>query len=261
MKIRVLGCYGGRLLGWHLSSFLVNDTILLDAGSPTIVLTLEEQFLIRHIFVSHTHLDHISDIAFLADNRSIKLMAEKSKENNILVHSLPENLRTLSEDFLNDRIWPDFTRIPLKGKSILSMRPFQPEEAVLADGVVVTPIEVNHPVPCTAFMLEEDGKQFLYSADTGVTDRMWEVANAQPDLRGIILDCSFPNDYAKLAEISGHLTPELMGREVRKLECLGDIPIYVFHIKPETMDIMRAQIEAEHIPGLSILEQEQVIHI
>ncbi len=261
MKIRVLGCYGGRLLDWHLTSFLVNESILLDAGSPTITLSLEEQFRIRHVFISHTHLDHINDVAFLADNRSIKLMREGQGDNNILVHSLPENIHTLSEDFLNDRIWPDFTRIPLQGRSILSMRAFQPEEVVEADGVRIMPILVNHPVPCTAFLLDQDGRQFLYSADTGITERMWEIANAQSDLRGVILDCSFPNEYAKLARISGHLTPEQMASELRKLKRLGEIPIYLFHMKPETIDAMLPQIEEQNIPGLRILEQGQIIEV
>ncbi|MDQ6975661.1 MAG: 3',5'-cyclic-nucleotide phosphodiesterase [Mariprofundaceae bacterium] len=261
MKIRVLGCYGGRLLGYHLSSFLVNGTILLDAGSPTIVLSLEEQWLIRHIFVSHTHLDHISDIAFLADNRSIKRMGEKSRDNNIVIHSLPDNINTLKKDFLNNRIWPDFTHIPLNGKPILTMRPFEAEEVIHVEGVSITPIVVNHPVPCTAFLLSQNGVQFIYSADTGITDRLWAVANAQPNLQGIILDCSFPNAYKRLADVSGHLIPHDMGIELKKLDRLGEIPIYLFHIKPETMDVILEEIKAENIPKLTILHQEQVISI
>jgi len=261
MKIRVLGCYGGRLLGYHLSSFLVNDTILLDAGSPTTVLSLEEQWLIRHIFVSHTHLDHINDIAFLADNRSVKLLGEKSRDNNIMIHSLADNINTLREDFLNNRIWPDFTHIPLNGKPILTMRPFEPEELIEVDGVAITPIVVNHPVPCTAFLLSQNGAQFIYSADTGMTDRLWDVANAQPNLQGMILDCSFPNAYKRLADISGHLIPRDMATELKKLDRLGDIPIYLFHLKPEVMDVVIKEVNAENIPRLTMLRQEQVINL
>lgn len=250
----MLGCYGGQLRGYALTSFLVNDSILLDAGCPTRALTLEEQREIHHLFVSHVHLDHIQDIAFLADNRALKRMGEKVKPT-INIHSLQENLDIIKKHFLNDLIWPDFTRIPTVHDPILVLEPVEALKSVEVDGVKVTPIPVNHPVPCTAFMLEENGDQFIYSADTGVTDQLWEVANAQPSLKGIIVDCSFPNAYENLAHISGHLTPSLMAKEVKKLKALGDVPIYLYHMKPETMEVMLEQVEQENIPNLHLLDQ------
>jgi len=255
MKIRVLGCYGGQLLGFHLSSFLVNDSILLDAGSPTVALTLEEQRHIQHVFISHTHLDHIQDIAFLADNRSLNRMGGKDENRHITIHSLQDNLDTLKTHFLNNTIWPDFTKIPTASDPILKLSPIQPLKKVTVDGVTITPIPMNHPVPCTGFLLEQDGKQFIYSADTGITDTLWEIANAQPNLRGIIIDCSFPNAYQHLAKLSGHLTAKQMASELKKLRALGKIPIYLFHMKPETLNIMTAEVEAENIPHLRMLTQ------
>jgi cAMP phosphodiesterase len=255
VKIRVLGCYGGQLLGFHLSSFLVNDSILLDAGSPTIALTLEEQREIRHVFVSHTHLDHIQDIAFLADNRALKRMGDKSVPYGITIHSLQENLDTIKTHFLNDKVWPDFTKIPTASDPILEVHALELMQAVEVDGVRITPILMEHPVPCTGFLLDQDGKQFMYSADTGITDEFWRVANAQPNLRGIIMDCSFPNAYEKLAQISGHLTPKSMAKELKKLDGLGEIPIYLFHMKPETLNVMTVEVEAENIPHLRMLTQ------
>lgn len=255
MRIKVLGCYGGQLLGFHLTSFLVNDSILLDAGSPTEALTLEEQHGIKHIFLSHTHLDHIKDIAFLADNRSLKRFGGEENNRHITIHSLQDNLDTLKEHFLNNLIWPDFTAIPTADDPILRLAPLCNEKAVMADGIRITPIGVNHPVPCTAFLLEKGDKQFIYSADTGPTDRLWEIANNQPNLRGLIIDCSFPNAYQHLADISGHHTPHSMAQELRKLDRLGEIPVYLYHMKPETLGIMTAEIEAENIPHLRMLTQ------
>jgi len=255
VKIRVLGCYGGQLLGFHLSSFLVNDSILLDAGSPTVALTLEEQRYIRHVFISHTHLDHIQDIAFLADNRSLKRMAGTNKNPCITIHSLQENLDTLKSHFLNNTIWPDFTKIPTVEDPILKLAAIEPLKEITVDGVTITPIPMNHPVPCTGFLLNQGGKQFIYSADTGITDTLWEVANAQPNLRGLIIDCSFPNSYQNLADISGHLTPKRMAQELKKLRTLGKTPIYLFHMKPETLNIMTAEVEDENIPHLRMLTQ------
>ncbi len=255
MKIRILGCYGGQLLGFHLTSFLINDTILLDAGSPTEALTLEEQHKIEHIFLSHTHLDHIKDIAFLADNRSLKRWSGESEASAITIHSLQVNLDTLSTHFLNNVVWPDFTKIPTKKEGILKMKSFEAESVIEVNGVKITPIAVNHPVPCTGFLLEQDGAQVIFTADTGHTERIWQIANEQPNLRALIVDCSFPNSCEELADISGHLTPQGMAHELRKLDNLGKFPIYLYHMKPETLTIMASEVEAENIPHLRMLTQ------
>jgi cAMP phosphodiesterase len=254
MKIKVLGCYGGQLLGFHLTSFLVNDSILLDAGSPTEALTLKEQGRVNHIFLSHTHLDHIKDIAFLADNRSLKRLAG-DKSNTIIIHSLQENLDTLKAHFLNNHIWPDFTGLPSKKDPTLALHAIQPEETVKVDGLKITAIPVNHPVPCTGFLLDQGDVQFIYSADTGPTDRIWEIANAQPNLKGVIIDCSFPNAFQHIADISGHLTAKGMAQELQKLDRYGEIPVYLYHMKPETLNVMAAEVEAENIPHLRMLTQ------
>jgi len=255
LRIKVLGCYGGQLLGFPLTSFLVNDSILLDAGSPTEALSLEEQHGIRHIFLSHTHLDHIKDIAFLADNRSLKRLGGANINRSITIHSLPDNLETLRTHFLNDKVWPDFTAIPSQEDGILRMSEMLPEQPVEVDDVRITSIPVTHPVPCTGFLLEQNDMQFIYSADTGHTDRIWEIANAQPNLKGIIVDCSFPNEYGRLADISGHLTPEGLMQELSKFNGLGDVPIYLYHMKPECLNIMTVQIEKLNVRHLRMLTQ------
>ncbi len=255
MKLKVLGCYGGQLLGFRLTSFLINDSILLDAGSPTEALSLEEQYNIRHICLSHTHLDHIKDIAFLADNRSLKRMGGTAENRGFTIHSLPENNEVLKKHFINNLIWPDFTYIPTTDDPILHLNNIEVETPFIIDGVQITAITVNHPVPCTGFLVEQNDVQVIYTADTGNTDRIWEIANMQPNLKAIIMDCSVPNAYRKLADISGHLTPNGMMEELQKLNQLGNIPVYLYHMKPETLNVMAAQIEALNVPYLRMLTQ------
>ena len=255
MRVKVLGCYGGQLIGFRLTSFLINDSILLDAGSPTEVLSLDEQHEIRHICLSHTHLDHIKDIAFLADNRAVRRMGGGVSNSSITIHSLPENNEVLRRHFLNEHIWPDFTRIPSPEDPTLRLHDIHPEQSFEVDGVTVTPIPVNHPVPCIGFLLDCHGKQLIYTADTGNTDRIWQIANQQPNLKAVIMDCSFPNDYIKLAEVSGHLTPAAMMRDLKKFDALGRVPVYLYHMKPESLNIMTAEIEALDVPHLRMLTQ------
>jgi len=251
----VLGCYGGQLLGFRLTSFLVNDSILLDAGSPTEALSLEEQHGVRHICLSHVHLDHIKDIAFIADNRSLKRLGGNTENRTVTIHSLAENNRVLKQHFLNNLIWPDFTLIPNEEDAILRLKDIEAEVLFEIDGVRITPIEVNHPVPCTGFLLDQDGKQVIYTADTGNTDRLWEIANAQPNLKAIIMDCSFPNAYQYLADISGHMTPNGIRKDLQKFEQLGSVPVYLYHMKPESLNIMTAEVEALDVPHLRMLTQ------
>lgn len=255
MKIKVLGCYGGQLLGFHLTSFLVNDSILLDAGCPTEALSLEEQHGIRHLFISHTHLDHIKDIGFLADNRSLKRLGGNADNRSVTIYSLQENIDVLKEHYLNNKVWPDFTRLPTAKDPILKLKAIEAEKSITVDGVSITPIPVHHPVPCTGFLLQQSGMQFIYTADTTYTDRIWQVANQQPNLRGIILDCSFPNAYQRLADISGHLTANGVAKELKKLARLGEVPVYLYHMKPETLNVMTAEIEKLNIPHLRMLTQ------
>jgi len=255
LRIKVLGCYGGQLLGFRLTSFLINDSILLDAGSPTEALSLEEQYGIRHICLSHTHLDHIKDIAFLADNRSLKRLGGNLLNRGISVHSLPENHRILREYFFNEHVWPDFTRIPSPDDAIVNLVDIEPEQPFMVDGISVTAIPVNHPVPCTGFLLDDGASQLIYTADTGNTDRIWEIANAQSNLKAVIMDCSFPNAYQHLADISGHMTPQGMMRDLQKFTLLGRVPVYLYHMKPETLNIMTAEVEALDVPHLRMLTQ------
>ena len=255
MRIKVLGCYGGQLLGFRLTSFLINDSILLDAGSPTETLTLEEQYGIRHICLSHAHLDHIKDFAFLADNRSLKRLGDKSERRGINIYSLPESNEILRKHFLNNLIWPDFTQIPTPDNAILKLNDIEPEKPFEVDGVRVTAITVNHPVPCTGFLVEQNDAQMIYTADTGNTDRIWEIANMQPNLKAIIMDCSFPNAYQHLADISGHLTPNGMMQELQKFKHLGKVPVYLYHMKPESLNTMAAEVETLNIPHVRMLTQ------
>jgi len=255
LRIKVLGCYGGQLLDFRLTSFLVNDSILLDAGSSAEALSLEEQYGIRHICLSHTHLDHIKDIAFMADNRSLKRLGGGTDNRCMTIHSLPENNTVLKQHFINNQIWPDFTCIPNRDDAILRLNDIAVEKPFEVDGVRFTAIAVSHPVPCTGFLLEQNGGQVVYTADTGNTDRIWEVASAQPNLKAVIVDCSFPNAYQRLADISGHLTPNGLLQGLQKLEQFGTVPIYLYHMKPESLHVMADEIEALNVPHLRMLTQ------
>ena len=78
MNIRVLGSHGSDLLvkgptGSKICrsvGFLVNEELMVDAGTLASSLTLDEQSRVKHILLSHLHLDHIKGIPPLVDNLS-----------------------------------------------------------------------------------------------------------------------------------------------------------------------------------------------
>jgi ribonuclease BN (tRNA processing enzyme) len=69
MNVRVLGCHGGSRQGRHLPGVLIDDEIFLEAGSASATLGLAAQLRVRHVLLSHAHLDHTSGLAYVVDNR------------------------------------------------------------------------------------------------------------------------------------------------------------------------------------------------
>jgi len=229
MNLRVLGCSGSDLPGHNLTSFLVNDTILLDAGSVTSALDLAAQARIEHIFVTHAHLDHIKDILFLADNL-IEFFATKSRPP-LQIHGLPEVLEAIATHLLNDTIWPDFTVIP-QDSPVLTYAPMTPETPVEIGNISVAACPVNHAKAASGFVLwTDDGAHNLaYTGDTGPCDSWWEYCNALPfPLKHLITEASFPSDMEILAMASKHMTPKLLRNALAKLKSKPNI--YIYHMK------------------------------
>ena len=226
MDLHILGAEGGELLGFKPASFLFQEDLLLDAGSVCSSLSLDALLQIEHIFLSHSHLDHIKDLGLLAD----LLTGIHCKP--LRIYGTAEVLKTLKENYFNNKIWPDFTQIPpppmIPVLELVVLEPMQP--VYLPNDRVILPIPVHHTVPTCAFLVKWPGSSFLYSADTGPTDKLWEVANQQTDLRGLILDVAFPTRMQFIANLALHLTPQTAQQELRKLQ--RDIPIYYFHLKP-----------------------------
>ncbi len=229
MKLRVLGCSGSDLPGYHLTSFLVNDAILLDAGSVTSTLSLDEQKSITDILVTHAHLDHIKDILFLADNLIEFFFDEVRAPLNI--RSLPEVLESIGTHLLNDTIWPDFTVIPERSP-VLTYNPLKPKTPIKLGGLNVAACPVNHAKCAAGYALwSDDGKENLaYSGDTGGNGEWCDFINSLPfELEHLITEASFPNSMEELARQSKHLTPRLLRKELEKLRCRPKI--YIYHMK------------------------------
>lgn len=254
MKLKVLGCYGAEMPGYKTSGFLINDDTLLDAGTVVSVLSVEEQLKINNIIITHTHLDHIKDIQFLADNVTGK---RNGHINLISAHGVLDILRA---NILNNIIWPDFTTIPSMNGPILKFLPVRGKEELSIGSLTVKPVRVNHTVEAAGYIIKDKDGAIVYTGDTGRTDLIWEVAEQEDNLKAIFIEASFPNSMAELADISGHLTVNGMAEELKKV---GDkkIPAYVFHMKPQYLDIIEKEIARLNNKRIHVLKQGDVIEI
>ncbi|MBX9795183.1 MAG: MBL fold metallo-hydrolase, partial [Burkholderiaceae bacterium] len=110
MTLRVLGCSGAIAAGCKTTAFLLDDDVLIDAGTGVGDLPLDMLARIDHVLISHSHLDHVLSIALLAD--SVMRARAAQGRGPIQVHALPQTLAALRDHIFNGVIWPDFTRLP-----------------------------------------------------------------------------------------------------------------------------------------------------
>src|SRR5512137_185595 len=226
MKVKVLGCSGSESIGHLPPGFLVNDRVMLDAGTISAALSIAGQSRITDIFISHTHLDHIKGILFLADNIIGRI------KQPVNIRAIPKVIDAIKKHLMNDVIWPDFTKIPTPKAPVLAYKPFLAGRSVTAAGLKVKAIPMNHPVPAVGFLVSDGRSSFLYSADTGPNERLWAEAKKAKNLKGIIVDTSFPNSMDFVAGLSGHFTPAQLHGDLRAAKVGNDVPIYIYHIKP-----------------------------
>jgi ribonuclease BN (tRNA processing enzyme) len=248
MELRVLGCSGGEAEGNRLTGLLVNGTLAIDAGSLTQALTIEEQVAVRQIFISHSHLDHICTLPFFTKN------IFGHTEVPVEIHALPETLDALRRHLFNDELWPDFSVIPSPDNPIIRFTEIEPGKIYELEGLRITPIPVNHLVPCVGYRVEDDHSAFVFTSDTAETDRVYELANETANLKLFITEASFPNAQGWLAEASKHLTPEKLGRELKKLK--KDVPVGIYHLTPGDRPVMLPELKAIKDKRLKLLDQD-----
>lgn len=260
MQIRVLGCHGAdclsgardRPIRQESCGFLIDDSVLLDAGTIGTQLTLAEQRRIRFVLLSHLHFDHIKGLPILADN-----LAE-GFDVPVMVAGTEPVIQGLMDHVFNDSVYPNFFKLPDRDHPVLQAQILDPSKPVALGHLEVTPVSVNHAVPTVGYVVKDRQAALLYSGDTYQTEDIWSLGRTVPELKAAFIESSFPEDLAALAKKSKHLTPSLFFNEFQKLE-RPDLPVYAYHMKP----MFRTQIEQEirrfGIQRVSFLEEGQTI--
>jgi ribonuclease BN (tRNA processing enzyme) len=236
MRLRVLGCSGG-IGGRHMrtTSFLVDGDVLLDAGTGVGDLSLAELALVDHIFVTHSHLDHVASIAFIADT------VGGMRARPILVHATRETIDILKDHIFNWQIWPDFTQIPSPEAPFMRYEEIELGRTVSLAGRAFTPLPAIHTVPAVGFQLDSGAGSLVFTGDTGPNDALWRIVNRIDNLKYLIIETAFANKERALAELSKHLCPSMLAEELVKFE--RDAEVYVTHLKPGETELTMQEIE------------------
>jgi ribonuclease BN (tRNA processing enzyme) len=254
MKVKVLGSSGAEFPGFHPPGFLIDGKILFDGGTIGASLKGDDQWKIRYVAITHAHLDHIKGIPFLADNIFIQ-----NKKHNVTVIGIAPALKALKENLLNKKVWPDFTKIPGTDNAVLKFMEIKPNQPLNIDGYKLTAYRVNHSIPAVAYILEDKrGKRLLYTGDTGPTYNLWKMTCCKKIQRAII-ETSFPNNMVRLALKTGHLTPELLKKEIDKMEIVPD-KILITHPKPQHLKTISSEIKRLSMPNIKILKDGELIN-
>ncbi len=235
MKLRVLGCSGGIGGNLHTTSFLLDNDILIDAGTGVSELGLTEMSQIDHVFITHSHMDHICCLPLLMDSVGWR------RSKPLIVYATEATLEILRTHIFNWVIWPDFSTIPNEQQPIMRFQAITLGEVKDFDGRKVTAIPACHTVPAVGYHFDSGNGSLLFSGDTHVNDELWKIANRIENLRYLIIETAFSDSEKALAILSKHLCPSLLAEELAKFD--GDAEIFITHLKPDEVELIMLEIE------------------
>lgn len=253
MLVRIIGGHGGVSPGFKATSYLVDGKLLIDAGSVASGIQIEEQAHIDNILISHCHLDHVSDLAFLADN----CFGMKSKPFEIYANAPIKD--AIKKHLLNDILWPDFTKLPTRENPTLRFHDIESEKWLQLGEYRILPVPVNHQAGACGFIIERKNTAVVFTQDTGPTDKIWEYAMQMKNLKAIFTEVSFPNALLKVATDSQHHTPATMKEEILKMP--KNVPIFLGHLKPNFQHQLFKEIEELEDERITILGSSDTSYV
>lgn len=238
MIVRVLGCSGAIAAGCKTTAFLLDDDVLVDAGTGVGDLTLDELAKIDHIVLSHSHLDHVLSIPLLADSVMRRRITE-SDYRPIHVHALPQTLAALRQHVFNGVIWPDFTRLPAESHPILKLVPIEIGQVLELGCKRIEVLPAAHTVPAVGYAVETPSGWWVYTGDTGPNPPLWRLLEGRK-IAQLVIETAFGDDEFALAQASKHLSPCMLAGELAALHT--PTLVTTTHIKPGEFEAVTAEI-------------------
>ena len=226
----------GTELNQFLTTFLVDDRVAIDAGSLGLLGSTEAQARVKHVFITHTHIDHLASLPIFIEN------VYEAGAPCPTIYGGYQVLDCLQRDFFNGRVWPDFIGMSTGESPFLKLVLLETGQPVEVEGLRITAVPVDHLVPTVGLIIEGPGATVAIAGDTGPTEAIWRAANGSPNLKGVFLEAAFPDELGWLADASKHLTPGMFAGELAKIK--RGVPVYAVHIKPKFLDRVKLELAA-----------------
>jgi ribonuclease BN (tRNA processing enzyme) len=228
----------------YSTSYVINDAVAIDAGAIGFYQGPREQAAIRHVFLSHTHMDHLASLPAFLEN------VAGANQTPVTLHASAEVQEGLRRDLFNGRVWANFLELTHDNKQFVILDTIESGRPVPVEGLRITPVTVQHVVPTLGFILEDATAAVVISSDTGPTEEIWALANKTPNLKAVFLESTFPDSFTRLADITMHLTPAGFAREMQKLA--RPATFFAVHLKARHRESLTQELLALKLANLEI---------
>lgn len=236
---------GPARLPQYLTTFVINDSVAIDAGSLGLMGTPEEQARIRHVILSHAHLDHVATLPMFLLN--IYGIAARP----VTIHASKETWRALRRHLFNNDVWLDLAR-PGKLKPFFRRHVVAAGKSFAVAGLRFTPVPVNHTVPTLGYIVEDTETAIVIVGDTGPTEEIWRRASRKSRLAAVFLEVSYPDAMAELAKSAAHLTPATFAEQVGRLT--RKVPIHAVHLKAGYIERIERELGELNLPDVTVCQ-------
>jgi cAMP phosphodiesterase len=231
----------------HLMSIVIDDRVAIDAGSLAFSCSDTQRRQVRDVVLTHTHLDHIAGLPLFIDDLFASLTGP------VRIHATSEIVEILERDIFNWSVYPRFSELENDNGPVVEYREFECGHAFNAAHLTINGIAVNHKVAACGYVISDGTLSIGVTGDTSETDDIWQAFNECADLKAVLVECAFPNELSELAEVSHHLTPEKLSREVKKLD-RPECDLYVINMKPMYRDAVISQLSELSLSRMQVLE-------
>jgi len=243
MRVRVLGCSGAIAQGCRTTSFLLDDDVLIDAGTGVGDLGLDEMVRINHVLLTHSHLDHVASLPLMLDAVAARRLAAGAPP--LQVHALPATIQALQAHIFNNLIWPDFASIPSAATPLMRFVPMAVGQVLQVGGKAVEVLPAVHTVPAVGFAAASAAGYWVFSGDTERNPAFWQRINQLP-VALLVIETAFSDSEQALARRSLHLAPATLAEELRQIAPMPPhtrYPIYITHTKPAETGVILEEIQ------------------
>ena len=227
-----------------LSSFIIDDFISIDAGAIGLLSSIDVQKRIRHVVLSHAHIDHIASLPLFLDT------VYDTHSDCPTVHASEDLQACLQRHVFNSQLWPDLLHMSDAGSPFLNFSTLVDGQPVQLGSVRLTPVSVDHVIPCFAFLIEDERAAIAFVSDTAPTQQIWDRIRNVKNLKAVFLEASFPNSLQQLADQSMHLTPHDFRGEVDKIG--HDVPVIAIHLKSKFQETIVEELKSLGLEQLEI---------